>query len=45
MWQQDVYRMIQRRARGVGITAFLKNNGGLETVHYIAQEPAKDENQ
>jgi site-specific recombinase XerD len=50
MWQQDAYRMIQRRAkaagiktrignhtfRATGITAYLKNNGKLETAQQIA---------
>ena len=50
MWQQDAYRMIQRRAaaagiktrignhtfRATGITAYLKNNGTLETAQHIA---------
>jgi len=50
MWQQDAYRMIQRRARAAGlktrignhtfratgITAYLKNNGTLETAQFIA---------
>ena len=50
LWQQDAYRMIQRRAkaagiqtrignhtfRATGITAYLKNNGRLETAQHIA---------
>ena len=50
LWQQDAYRMIQRRAkaagiqtrignhtfRATGITAYLKNNGALETAQHIA---------
>lgn len=50
MWQQDAYRMVQRRAqaagiktrignhtfRATGITAYLKNNGKLETAQQIA---------
>ena len=50
LWQQDAYRMIQRRAkvagiqtrignhtfRATGITAYLKNNGTLETAQHIA---------
>ena len=50
LWQQDAYRMIQRRSkaagiqtrignhtfRATGITAYLKNNGTLETAQYIA---------
>jgi site-specific recombinase XerD len=50
MWQQDAYRMIQRRARAAGIktkignhafratgiTAYLRNNGKLETAQHIA---------
>ncbi len=50
MWQQDAYRMIQRRAedagiktrignhtfRATGITAYLKNEGTLETAQFIA---------
>ena len=50
MWQQDAYRMIQRRAkaagiqtrignhtfRATGITAYLNNNGALETAQHIA---------
>ena len=54
LWQQDAYRMIQRRAkaagiqtrignhtfRATGITAYLKNNGTLETAQHIANLPA-----
>ena len=50
LWQQDAYRMIQRRAkaagiqtrignhtfRATGITAYLNNNGALETAQHIA---------
>ena len=50
LWQQDAYRMIQRRAkaagirtrignhtfRATGITAYLSNNGALETAQHIA---------
>ena len=50
LWQQDAYRMIQRRAkaagiqtrignhsfRATGITAYLNNNGTLETAQHIA---------
>ena len=50
LWQQDAYRMIQRRTkaasiqtrignhtfRATGITAYLKNNGTLETAQHIA---------
>lgn len=50
MWQQDAWRMVQRRAhsagietricnhtfRATGITAYLKNNGALETAQHIA---------
>ena len=33
LWQQDAYRMIQRRTRG---TAHLKNKGTLEAAQHIA---------
>ena len=36
LWQQDAYRMIQRRTRGTGITAYLKNKGTLEAAQHIA---------
>ena len=47
MWQQDAYRMIQRRTgiktrignhtfRATGITAYLKNKGTLEAAQHIA---------
>ena len=36
LWQQDAYRMIQRRAKAAGITAYLKNSGTLETAQHIA---------
>ena len=50
LWQQDAYRMIQRKAeaariktkignhtfRATGITAYLKNDGNLETAQQIA---------
>ncbi len=48
MWQEDAWRMIQRRAVGIetsicnhtfrstGITAYLKNKGALETTLQIA---------
>jgi integrase len=48
MWQQNAYRVIQRRAAGIktrignhtfratGITAYLKNNGTLEAAQHVA---------
>ena len=47
MYQQDVFRMIRKRAghktrignhtfRATGITAYLKNGGSLETAQHIA---------
>jgi integrase/recombinase XerD len=36
LFQQDAHRIIRRRAKATGITAYLKNSGKLEVAQQIA---------